>query len=148
MAPQDNNYGVIYGTLVKMADGSHKEIQLIIIGDEIVSINKDTFAITTATVTSVYSNLSKVTKIRSIDGEISIGSDSGILIDRTGNSDPITFLAKNLHIGSLIYTSTDNNLHIKYCPITHKTEVEDEIIYNISTNGNNTYIDLNYIIYN
>ena len=128
----------------KFNDNSEKEIQDIVIGDKIISVNKNTFDITTATVTSVSNNMSKVTKIRSMYGVISIGSDSGILIDRTGNSDPITFLAKNLYIGALIYVPDS---HIRYTPISYKIEVADEILYNITTNGNNTYVS-NCIICN
>jgi hypothetical protein len=141
------NYGVIGTTLICMADGTKKQIQDVNIDDEILSVNKTTSEITVEKVINLSSGLStKLIRIESTIDNIWISHEKEIGIDRTGNDDPIYVLVKNLHQGGLIYAYDDQTITMSV--IRSIVEVENAMVFNIMTDGNNTYIASNYIIGN
>ncbi len=142
--------GVIGNTLISMADGTEKQIKDIVIGDEIMSVHRDTAIITKEIVTSISSNLTeRLIKIKDIYNEIIISSDQLIQIDKVGSNDPIIVKAVNMYIGGIIYVY-DNKTKIVYSMIRDivRTGIDKDIVYNIMTNGNNTYIASSYVICN
>lgn len=148
MAPIITN-GVSGDTLILMGDKiTYKQIKNLIIGDIISTVNdKSTLEITPQTVTSIdYGMPIILYEITSMYDRIKISSETEMVLDRTGNFDPISRTAYNISKYSLTYTYDYNNAKMVMSLITNIKLIESEMIYNITTTGNNTCIAGNFII--
>ncbi len=142
--------GVGPNTLILMGDRTTKQIKDINIGDIITSADRETQELTTEVVTGKTFNMStELTRINDKEGLL-ISSNHLIQLDRTGQDDTITVNACNVYACCIIYVYDTKSSKICYTSVFDitKSNIENEMIYNITTSGHNTFIASNYIICN
>ena len=145
-----NTDGVVGSTLILMADFTEKQIKDIIIGDQIISVDRETAELTTETVTSITSNMSTELMMINDRNKLIVSPTKLTQIDRTGHSDTLIVKTGELYTHCLIYIYDKNERKINYTSVFKiiNVGIENEMIYNITTAGNNTYIASNFIICN
>ena len=143
----------VAGTLITMADGSHKCIEDVIIGDQV--IGKD------GAINTVQEYIRPLLGDRTLvgfnGGAPFITNDHPVLstdgtwksVDPTGTASK--YAAANLDAGQLIVGDaivTDNGTEFKIVSIQEHVHSADLQVYNFSLDGNNTYIANNLVVHN